>query len=232
MRSPAETASAPARSPAAGKVSLDPRAPTRFPADLAPPVPGNPAAPSAAYDHLMAILRARRSCRRYDPARPVPTPLLDLCVEAARLAPSACNRQPWRFVLATDPAVVAQLRAGARRAGVPHPWWDHVPAFVALCAKLDLLTHTVAPIFSGIPYYLLDLGIAGEHFVLAAETLGLGTCWIGWFDERAARRILQLPRSWRLVSLLTVGWPEAAAADTPRASRLELAAIRHWNRGE
>ncbi len=182
---------------------------------------------------LMTLLQTRRSCRRYDGQRPVPRELLDRCVEAARLAPSACNRQPWRFVIADDPGVVAQLRAEARSPGIPHPWWEQVPVFVALCAELDLLAHRVAPLVSGIPYYLLDLGIAGEHFVLAAEAQGLGSCWIGWFNGRAARRVLRIPRSHRIVALLTVGWPARDLdSGTSRSSRLDLTSIRRWNAWE
>jgi nitroreductase len=190
-----------------------------------------PAVAPGAYEPLLDVMRARRSCRRYDPARAVPRALLDRCAEAARLAPSACNRQPWRLVIADAPDTVARFRAEARKPGVPHPWWDQVPVFVALCARLDLVTHRIAPLFSGIPYYLIDIGIAGEHFVLAAEALGLGTCWIGWFNERAAKRILGIPRSHRIVSLLTVGWPAGDAGDS-RSSRLSLDDIRQWNRWE
>jgi nitroreductase len=187
--------------------------------------------PPRAYDDLLEVIRARRSCRRYDPARPVPRALLDRCVEAARLAPSACNCQPWRLVIADAPETVARLRVAARKAGIPHPWWDQVPVFVALCARLDLVTHRVIPFFTGLPYYLIDMGIAGEHFVLAAETLGLGTCWIGWFNERGAKRVLGIPRSYRVVSLLTVGWPAPRGGDS-RSARLGIEEIRQWNRGE
>ncbi len=181
------------------------------------------------YPHLLAAVQGRRSCRHYDVGRPVPRALLDACAEAARWAPSACNRQPWRLLIADAPETLARLRAEARKPGIPHPWWDQVPVFVALCARLDLLTHRVAPLFSGLPYYLIDLGIAGEHFVLAAETLGLGTCWIGWFNAGAAKRVLGIPRSYRVVSLLAVGWPAAGAGDR-RSARLSLDEIRQWNR--
>jgi nitroreductase len=184
---------------------------------------------AAAYGQFIELVRRRRSCRCYDAARAVPRALLDQCLEAARLAPSACNRQPWRFVVADDPVVVAALRAEGKRAGIPHPWWANVPVFVALCVRPDLVTHTVAPLISGIPYYLIDVGIAGEHFVLAAESLGLGTCWIGWYNDRAVRRVLHLPRSLRLVCLITVGWPAPAWERRP-AARADLQEIRRWDR--
>ncbi len=195
------------------------------------PDPAAAAAGGRACEEFLRLVRSRRSCRAYDASRPVPRELLDQCVEAARLAPSACNRQPWRFVIADDEAVVRDLRAAGRRAGIAHVWWESVPVFVALCARLDLLAHRAAPLFTGIPYYLIDIGIAGEHFVLAAEALGLGTCWVGWFSDRGVRKVLRLPRSLRLVSLITVGWPAPASQPHP-TPRAELSEIRRWNRWE
>ena len=93
------------------------------------------AAQPSSYGQFMQLVRGRCSCRCYDAARGVSRDVLDQCIEAARLAPSACNRQPWRFVIADDPLVVAALRAEGKRVGIPHPWWANVPVFVAVCAR-------------------------------------------------------------------------------------------------
>jgi len=80
----------------------------------------------------------------------------------------------------------------------------------------------------GIPYYALDAGIAGEHFVLQAEELGLGTCWIGWFDVRAVRRFFKIPRRYKIVSLIAAGY---AARRPPRERvRKSMDEIAWWNR--
>jgi len=179
---------------------------------------------------LDETIRLRRSCRRYDSSSPVPRDLLRECVEAARLAPSACNSQPCRFVIVDEPPAVAEIRCACRLPGIPHPWWEDVNVFVALCAERSVLTHRIAPAFTRIPYHLLDLGIAGEHFVLAATERGLGTCWIGWFRERPLRRLLGIPRRVRVFSLITVGYPaEPAAPIDPANDRLPLANMLHWN---
>jgi nitroreductase len=175
---------------------------------------------------FLSLVARRRSCRRYDASRPVARELLVHCVEAARLAPSACNRQPWRFVIVDDVARRNALFELARLPGITHAWWRDVPVFVALCAKLDL----VAPALSGVPYHMLDLGIAGEHFVLAATELGLATCWLGWFSERAVKRVLGVPRRVRVVALLAVGYAADVEAAPERAPRAELSDILHWNR--
>lgn len=187
------------------------------------------------YDALLGLMRTRNSCRKYMADKPVPRDQLEKCVEAARCAPSACNRQPWRFVIVDDPDLVSACRDQVKKPGIPHPWWADVPVFVALCAKLDLVTHRVAPVLSGIPYYLIDIGIAGEHFVLAAQSLGLGTCWIGWFKPKAVRKLLNIPRGVRVVSLITVGWPANGPSETRQQAETEclnrapLKNIMAWN---
>jgi len=180
---------------------------------------------SRAFDDLV---RARASCRAYDPQRPVPRPLLRRCLDSARQAPSACNRQPWRFVVVDDPARLTALRRQARLPGIPHRWWDAVPVFLVLCAQPDVRTHRLAAAVAGIPYLALDVGGAGTHFVLAATELGLGTCWIGWFRKRRVRKLLGIPRAVRVMAMITVGYPLTPRPE-PRTRR-PLAELLHWNR--
>ncbi len=173
-----------------------------------------------------ALCAQRSSCRAYAET-PVPRELIDACLEAARLAPSACNKQPWRFVIADNPATTRRLCDEALLPGLPMPWLHHAPVIVALCAKTSLLTHTIAPVLSGVDYWLVDLGIAGEHFVLAAHSVGLGTCWIGWFKEKAVRNILGIPRGVRVASLLSLGYPVAGDSRSPE--KLPLSQIRAYD---
>lgn len=183
---------------------------------------------------FLDLVRRRTSCRAYDPDRPVPSAALRRCLEAARLAPSACNRQPWRFVVVTDAETRQALYAKARLPGISHEWWRDVPVFVAVCAELEVVTHRIAPVVSGISYHLIDIGIAGEHLVLAAAEEGLGSCWIGWFREGAVKRLLGIPRRVRVVALITLGYPAAAGPDQPPPtaprSRRDLDTIIHWDR--
>ena len=83
------------------------------------------------------------------------------------------------------------------------------PVLVLLLSKLDFLTGHLGKQIQGVPFHMLDMGIAGEHFVLRAEELGLGTCWIGWFAMRAVRRFFRIPRAYKMVSLLALGYPAA-----------------------
>lgn len=174
---------------------------------------------------LSEVIRSRRSCRAYDPTRDVPSAWVHHCLDAARQAPSACNRQPWRFVVVRSPDTRAALIEHALLPGIQHGWLADAPVVVALCAVRDWVTHRVAPLVSGVPYWLLDVGIAGEHFVLAATELGLGTCWIGWVRRGAVRRILGMPRSVHPVSLIAVGFPKQASLESPPRPRKDLGEI-------
>lgn len=166
------------------------------------------------------LVAARRSCRAYTPDKPVADADLDVCIKAARLAPSACNRQPWRFIIVRNCELRTKLCDTGLMPGINHDWLRAAPVIVALAVDLGVLTHKLAPKLTGIQYYMLDAGIAGEHFVLAAAERGLGTCWIGWIRPRKVRRILELPRSYKVVSLIALGHPATPLEDIPEKPRL------------
>ncbi len=114
--------------------------------------------------------------------------------------------------------------------GIPHVWWDDVPVFVGLCAEREFFTHKFAAGISGLPYWALDVGIAGEHFVLAAEACGLATCWIGWFKERALKRVLNIPRGTKVLSLITLGYAAQEPGNPrPRKDLDEILTYNGWS---
>ncbi|MHC4599112.1 MAG: nitroreductase family protein, partial [Planctomycetota bacterium] len=125
---------------------------------------------------FLELLRKRRSIRRFKPD-PVPEAVIRSCVEAARIAPSAENAQPWRFIAVAD----AEKKRRLVDAAFPHiyrftRWASEAPVLVALAAKLDILAHRIGAHLQGTQHYLLDLGIAGQHFMLRAVEQGLGGC--------------------------------------------------------
>jgi len=144
--------------------------------------------------NLMDLIRTRRSVRKYKPD-PVDEAVLNDLLEAARLAPSWGNTQPCRFVVVTDTAARKAL-AGDRA------WMLDAPVIVAVCCDTVDCGHK-----DDLQYYMLDAGIAMEHLVLAAREKGLGTCWIGWFDEAVANRTLNVPEGFRCVALTPLGVP-------------------------
>jgi len=171
------------------------------------------------------IVASRFSCRAYRPD-PVPREAVEQILEAARLAPSACNKQPWRFVVATDPALRARLLDEGTLPGLRMTWAENAPVILVLGMKKSVITHHVAPLLSKVEYPLLDLGIAGEHAVLQAAELGLGTCWIGWIRPKEVRRLVGWPSDILPQSLITIGWP-ASRPERP-SPRLPLDEIVTW----
>jgi len=178
---------------------------------------------------LQKLLTWRRSVRRYS-ARPVADGDILSLVEAARLAPSAENAQPCRFVVVRDPAARAAFAAACLSGIFSHTRFAaQAPLIVALCSDR-----------SGVParamavkdkaMYQLDCGIAGEHLVLRAAELGLGTCWIGWFNRRAARAAIGIPRGVEVVCLIAVGYPvnDSAGRPRPRKSLGSIVSLDSW----
>ena len=90
--------------------------------------------------------------------------------------------------------------------GIINRWTKTAPLIIVGCSNGGSISHLMGQTIKGIRYDLLDLGIAMEHIVLAATEMGLSTCWIGWFDERKIKKILDIPKGLRVISLLTVGY--------------------------
>lgn len=163
-------------------------------------------------------IRARKSVRSYLD-KPVEDEKLRRALEAARLAPSASNRQEWRFVLVTDKELLKQVG----HASCIGTFIKNAPCIVAACAETD--GHVMQ---CGQPSYPIDVAIALDHLSLAAPSLGLGTCWIGMFDEAKVKGILCVPEKARVVALMTLGYP--ADATPVEKKRLAFEKIVKYNR--
>jgi len=175
--------------------------------------------------HFAKLVQRRRSCRSYRDD-PVPDEHITAMLEAARLAPSACNKQPWRFAVVRPRELRQRLVEEGLLPGLGMKWALDAPVIITLGLQKSLITHQVASRISGVEYAVLDLGIAGEHLVLQATELGLGTCWIGWVRPRAVARIVGWPRDVHARALITVGWPKQPPGK-PRP-RHDLADIASW----
>jgi len=166
------------------------------------------------------ILRRRRSTRSFD-SRPVTEKDVISMVEAARLAPSACNSQTWRFVTVTRREIIRKICHEAMRPVIPNRWLEQAPLVFVGCSQLDVIANRIGSGVTGIEYYQIDLGIAMEHMVLKATELGLGTCWIGWFDESTLKKILEIPNKIKVSALLAVGYPKDESPKKRKRKPLE-----------
>jgi nitroreductase len=163
-------------------------------------------------------IRTRKSVREYRDTE-VEQEKLERILEAARLAPSASNRQEWRFVVVRDQGKREQLATEAAK----QPFIAGAPVLLVCCAQTD--HHRMR---CGIECYPVDVAIAIDHITLAAAAEGLGTCWIGAFDPKVVRRVLSIPESIEIVELLPLGYP-ADPAPVPK-SRHPLKDIVRYER--
>jgi nitroreductase len=142
---------------------------------------------------LYDAIRGRRSTRSFED-RAVPREILGRVLEAARQAPSANNLMPWRLVVVTD----AGTRAAIASSGTYGKFLARAPVVIA----------AVGDAVSSPKWYAVDTAIALEHLALAAVAEGLGTCWVGSFDEGVAHKALGLTEGYRIVALLALGYPK------------------------
>jgi len=146
---------------------------------------------------VQTAVRVRRSIRKYQPTE-VPEGKLLRVLEAGRLSPSAANRQPWHFILITKREMKEKLRAAYGAS-----WFIEAPAILVVCA--DPSKAWVRR--DGEEYWKVDAAIAFQTMVLVATEEGLGTCWIGAFDEAAAKKALGIPDTVRVVVMTPLGFP-------------------------
>lgn len=155
---------------------------------------------------FLDLVRKRDSTRSFLPL-PVEREKLERCLESARLAPSACNGQPWRFIVVESPPIKNVLAERAFSGPYKmNAFAIQCPVIVAVVTLPTRTAATFAGLFRRLSYPQIDIGIACEHFVLQATEEGLGTCWIGWFNERAVKDVLSLGRWEKVHILLALGY--------------------------
>lgn len=176
----------------------------------------------------MNTIARRVSCRSYK-TDPVPQEHIIEILESAHLAPSACNEQPWRFVVVRDQNARRRIVEEGFLPGIRMNWALNAPVLVVIGMKTSLVTHRLGAFVSGVNYPWVDIGIAGEHLVLAATELGLGTCWIGWIKPRIITRIVEWPKSVKTVAVITMGYPiESGEMKPPATRRKALNELVRW----
>ena len=169
---------------------------------------------------LMEVIKKRRSIRKYKPD-PVPQESIDYVLEAARLAPSWANTQCWHFIVVTDEEVKNRVAQAGNK------WIAKAPVLIVGCADPE------TPGAKGdIPNYLVDMGIVMEHLILAATERGLGTCWVGWFDEAKVKEALGIPENLRVVASTPLGYPDEAPPARSRKSLEEIVSYNRYGKGQ
>lgn len=156
--------------------------------------------------NFLELVKKRQSIRKYlDKA--VPREAIERCLEAARMAPSACNSQPWNFIVVDNPEVKNKV-AQAAFSGIysSNSFAKAAPVLVVVITERSKFIATLGGYFRGIQYNLVDVGIAVEHFILQATEEGIGTCWLGYFNEKAVKKVLNIPKDKKVDIIVSVGY--------------------------
>lgn len=157
---------------------------------------------------LSTLFLQRQSVRAYDSSRAVEKEKLMRCIEAARLAPSACNSQPWKYIVIDDAELKNKVAEHvASKALSMNHFSYQAPILVAVVRERANFTATIGRFVKRREFPLMDIGISAIQFCLQATTENLGTCMVGWFSEGKIKKLLNIPRSKRLELIITVGYP-------------------------
>jgi nitroreductase len=176
---------------------------------------------------LLDLIKQRQSQRRYTD-RPVEKEKLLHCIEAARLAPSANNSQPWKFIIIDDPKLkntVADLTS--TKMLQINQFAKQAPLLVAIVREKTNLTTVVGRALKDKNYPLIDIGITTAHFCLQATAEGLSTCILGWFDEKKIKELLHIPKDLRLELIILAGYPPTN--EIRKKKRKETSQILSYN---
>ncbi len=156
---------------------------------------------------FLELVSSRQSVRAFDPERPVEREKLDRIIEIARLAPSACNAQPWSFVLVDDPELKNKVAdaTSSRVLGMNH-FTKQAPVHLLLVEEKVNISSGIGGWVKKKDFAQMDLGIVAAHIVLAAQSEGLGSCRVGWFDEDKVKVLLNIPASKRVWLSIVIGY--------------------------
>ena len=155
---------------------------------------------------LLDLISKRQSDRAYTD-KAVDREIIDRCLEAARLSPSASNSQPWTFVVIDDPVLknqVADNTVGPLNSF--NKFVSQAPVIVAIVMEKPKLITEAGGRIKKKEYPLIDIGIAAEHFCLQAAEEGLGTCMLGWFNEKSVKKLINVPNNKNIPLLITLGY--------------------------
>ncbi len=162
---------------------------------------------------LVDVVLNRRSIRRYE-KKEIPKDVLDTVLEAGRQAPSAANKQPWHFIVLTDSEIKKEMSRGLFNRFI-----NDAPVTVVGCAHKDLIAGK---------WSVVSTTIALQNMVIAAWAMGVGSCWIGDFNEEKVKKLLSIPESWDVVALVSFGYPAEKPQPRKKKSMEEIASFNKF----
>ncbi len=175
---------------------------------------------------LLELINNRQSDRAYL-SNPIERDKLERILEAGRLAPSACNAQPWKFIIVDQQELKNKIAdcTSSKILGMNH-FTKQAPIHIVIVEEKANFTSNAGSLIKNKQFPLIDIGITAEHICLQAAAEGLGTCMLGWFDETKVKKLLNIPKSKRVPLIITLGYP---ASETREKRRKDLDNITSYN---
>jgi len=157
-------------------------------------------------EEFFDLINKRQSCRKYLD-KSVEKEKLIKCIEAARIAPSACNSQPWHFIVVNNKELSSKV-AMCVQDKVMNKFTSECKSFIIIVEESGNLTSRAGALMKQQDYRSVDLGIATEHLCLSATEQNLGTCILGWFNEKELKKLLNINKLKRIRLVVAIGYPE------------------------
>ncbi|MCX5726655.1 MAG: nitroreductase family protein [Candidatus Saganbacteria bacterium] len=177
----------------------------------------------------LELFRKRRSIRKYED-KPVEQEKILACLEAARLAPSASNVEPWKFIVVDGKDLKNKLADEAFSGlGIINSFAKEAPVLIVVVAERDLIVNRIVSAIRDLQFYLLDIGAAVENLLLQAAELGLGTCWLGIYNENKVKKLLKIPMRKKVVSIISLGYPAEEPKQKKRKSLDEMSSFNKYH---
>ena len=175
---------------------------------------------------LLKLVNKRQSDRAYLD-KPIEEEKLQRILEAGRLAPSACNAQPWKFIIVNQTELKNKIAdcTSSKMLGMNH-FTKQAPVHIVIVEEKANFTSGAGSFIKNKQFPLIDIGITAEHICLQAAAEGLGSCMLGWFDEPKVKKLLDIPKSKRVPLIITLGYP---AKETREKRRKDLNQIVSYN---
>jgi nitroreductase len=168
---------------------------------------------------VLTAIEKRRSIRKYKDTL-IEQEKIEKILESARIAPSAANRQEWKFIVVKDPAAREKLQVAA----MGQKFVAEAPITIVACS-----TESERVMPCGQYAYTVDLSIAVSFMILEATELGLGTCWLGAFQEKEVKEVLEIPEGIRVVAMFTLGYADEDPSSRPRKSIEEIVCYEKYD---
>lgn len=176
---------------------------------------------------FLDLVKTRQSVRKYLD-KPVEREKIERCLEAARLAPSANNSQSWNFIVIDDPKLKEAVARKTFDSVISFNRFSlQAPVLILIISERPSFFNRIGGAIKDKQFSLIDIGITTENLCLQAAEEGLGTCILGWFNEKGVKKLLNIPQQKRVELIITTGYP--ASNEIRPKKRKEMDQIRSYN---